>query len=484
MRVLGGSHFFVLFSVRIYQMKKKLLWIILSGILVVTLVTGILMMGREVSVTIDGKTTRVHTYALTVRQLLRQMGYTLSSADAVTPPATTWLTRVDSVTLDRARDISMWVGPAGTIMEFNSPVKTPRQLLELAGIEPAEEDLVKINGMFYGMDDEMPSDNSLVLQYLPAIPLSINHDGTNTVLRSAAATLGKALWVGGISVSGADALSLPFTTALVSAQEVTLTKATPITITVDGMSIKSLSSAASVGQALQASGITLQNLDYCVPSEEEPLPADGTIRVVRVREEVQVQQESIPYDVDYKSDSTMALDEKKVVTAGQYGTQITRAIIRYEDGVETSREVEETTTLVEPVNEVIAYGAQTSTNTIDTEYGPLTYYRSVSVFATSYSPCRSAPADGSSSCFSKTASGATVEKGVIGVTSAWYSYFQGSQIYVPGYGIGTVEDIGGGIPGKYWIDLGYSDSDWEQWSSWVTIYFLTPAPANVPGILP
>jgi 3D (Asp-Asp-Asp) domain-containing protein len=70
------------------------------------------------------------------------------------------------------------------------------------------------------------------------------------------------------------------------------------------------------------------------------------------------------------------------------------------------------------------------------------------------------------------------------VTRAWYNIFAGSQIYVPGYGIGTVEDIGGGIPGQYWIDLGYTDADWELWSQSVTIYFLAPAPANVPAVLP
>jgi len=47
-----------------------------------------------------------------------------------------------------------------------------------------------------------------------------------------------------------------------------------------------------------------------------------------------------------------------------------------------------------------------------------------------------------------------------------------------------VEDIGGGIAGEYWIDLGYSDSDWVNWSKTVTVYFLSPAPAGFSGSLP
>jgi 3D (Asp-Asp-Asp) domain-containing protein len=60
---------------------------------------------------------------------------------------------------------------------------------------------------------------------------------------------------------------------------------------------------------------------------------------------------------------------------------------------------------------------------------------------------------------------------------------QGQPVYIPGYGHATVEDVGGGIPGRFWIDLGYSDNDYEAWGDWVTVYFLTPVPQNVVYIL-
>ena len=49
--------------------------------------------------------------------------------------------------------------------------------------------------------------------------------------------------------------------------------------------------------------------------------------------------------------------------------------------------------------------------------------------------------------------------------------------------IGTIEDVGGGLPDRHWIDLGYSDDDWVGWGGWMTIYFLTPVPANIMWIL-
>ena len=49
---------------------------------------------------------------------------------------------------------------------------------------------------------------------------------------------------------------------------------------------------------------------------------------------------------------------------------------------------------------------------------------------------------------------------------------QGQAVYIPGYGYATIEDIGGGFPDKDWIDLGYTDANYQPWHHWVTIYFL------------
>ena len=130
--------------------------------------------------------------------------------------------------------------------------------------------------------------------------------------------------------------------------------------------------------------------------------------------------------------------------------------------------------------QIIGRGTKVVVQTMDTPQGPIEYWRSVNVYATSYSPCRS----GGDRCYPGTSSGLPVQQGVIGVTSSWYNLMVGQRIYVPGYGIGTIADIGGGIPGTYWIDLGYSDDDYVAWYSNVTIYFLTPVPDNIPWILP
>ena len=55
-------------------------------------------------------------------------------------------------------------------------------------------------------------------------------------------------------------------------------------------------------------------------------------------------------------------------------------------------------------------------------------------------------------------------------------------MYVTGYGFGVIGDVGGGISGTPWIDLGFDEESFktQAFVGWVTMYLLMPAPANVP----
>ena len=72
---------------------------------------------------------------------------------------------------------------------------------------------------------------------------------------------------------------------------------------------------------------------------------------------------------------------------------------------------------------------------------------------------------------------------MVGLRYNWYRSMQGQQLYIPGYGFGSVEDVCNGCVGQPWIDLGFSDNNYEAWHSWVTVYFLTPVPVNVVYVL-
>jgi len=166
-----------------------------------------------------------------------------------------------------------------------------------------------------------------------------------------------------------------------------------------------------------------------------------------------------------------------VIVPGQVGLVVTRTRVRLEDGKEVASFTEGPWKASDPQDGVLGRGTKVvvRTETIDGE--TIEYWRKVTVYATSYSP-RALGGD------NITASGMILTKGIIAVRTSWYSVMQFQPVYVPGYGRGIIADTGGGIDGRYWIDLGYDDSNYVGWHYWTTLYFLTPVPAYIPIVLP
>jgi 3D (Asp-Asp-Asp) domain-containing protein len=149
--------------------------------------------------------------------------------------------------------------------------------------------------------------------------------------------------------------------------------------------------------------------------------------------------------------------------------------VRYEDGREISRQTESETVVRPPKDRVMGYGTKVVVRTTTVDGVKIEYWRAVNLYATSYSPCRS----GADRCYTGTASGLPVKKGVVAVIRSWFNMMSGQQVYIPGYGSAVIADIGGGISGKPWIDLGWSDDDYQPMTGWVTVYFLTPVPPSI-----
>ena len=454
----------------------------LAGLVLILIGAGLLFLGltQKVPLDQDGNLQTLTTRALTVGQALEKAGVVLHPQDRLAPLAGTWLFNAPVIHIRRARTQTIRLEPSGKQVQVVTADNIPANWLALAGVPVYPGDQLSLDGQ--PIDPGTPLDNSgdHFLQFRQAVPVTIQVGDQSLRVYSSAASLGQALFEAGIYLQSGDQLSLPLDTPLQSPLSVTVQRAHLITIQVDGQTLHSATSAQNVGDALAEANVALQGQDYSQPAEGDPIPANGQIRVVRVREEVQLEQTTIPFETSYQPDPNTELDKRSVVTPGEYGLEVSRVRVRYEDGQEVSRTSDAQWVAKEPVDQVSGYGTKVVTSTLDTPQGQLEYWRAVTVYATSYSPCNS----GGSRCYPGTASGLAVQKGVIAVSSVWYSWMVGQRVYIPGYGTAVVADIGGGIPGKYWIDLGYSDADYVPWSQSVTMYFLTPVPKNIPWILP
>ena len=134
-----------------------------------------------------------------------------------------------------------------------------------------------------------------------------------------------------------------------------------------------------------------------------------------------------------------------------------RTRIRYEDGKEVSRTTEDKTVMREPQARIVKGGTQIVLAPLPVNGVPYDYWLVTEMYATVYSPC----ASGTGGCSYGTASGARAGQGIVAVDYSIYSYLAGMQVYIPGYGVATIGETGGGpiietafgVPRTKWIDL-------------------------------
>jgi 3D (Asp-Asp-Asp) domain-containing protein len=149
--------------------------------------------------------------------------------------------------------------------------------------------------------------------------------------------------------------------------------------------------------------------------------------------------------------------------------------------MQVSQKTESESIVRPPQDRIMGYGTKVVVRTAVVDGKTIQYYRKLTLLATSYSPCRS----GTSKCSYGTSSGLPVQHGTVAMVYSWYLAFGFDKLYIPGYGYATVGDVGGGPAGShYWVDLGFSDADYQPIYGNVTVYFLAPVPANLVTVLP
>jgi uncharacterized protein YabE (DUF348 family) len=426
---------------------------------------------KTVTLSVDGASHQITTYAVKVGDLLRSQSVSLSSQDQLVPSQDSWLKNGQTVSLVHA--IPVQVLADGEMTNLYSHDRTPSDLLAQAGVTLEPGDIILTNGQPVEPTQSLHLDiRSIPLQVVRAVAFTLTADGQSLTLTSAAPSLGSALWAAGYSLHAVDHLLPGVSSPLTSGISVSLTRASPVTIQTQFGDVSLLTAATTIGEALQAAHLAPQGLDYSTPSSAEIFPASGKIRLVRVSEQVLLEQSPIPFKKEYQPVSDLDLDSTSIVQAGEYGLSAERIRVRYEDGQEVSRQTDSQWVARQPQPRIIGYGTNIVMRTTTVDGVTIQYWREIKMYATSYHP---------SEVGDTTASGMPLTKGVAAVDTSVVPMF--TQMYVPGYGQVVAADIGGGVIGR-WIDLGYSDSDYVAWHSWVTVYLLWPPPDNIVWILP
>ncbi len=372
------------------------------------------------------------------------------------------------------------VRSTGGLPSVYSTELIPGNILQKAGIRLFPSDRIFIDGQQYEPAQPVLAADERVIQFIPASHVTVEQGNRTVDITSSASTLGQALWEAGYRFSSTDRITPPLDTPLGGDIRVSLSASRFVTVQDGEKAFQIFTSAGTVEQALEETGFALTALDTSEPTGDQPVPSGQPIKIFRNIEFLELQEKIIAFEKEQIYKEEMDQGESEIIQEGENGLEVTRERVFITNGEETDRRSEGSRTLKEPVKQIANVGTNPVEYSVDTGSQSLDYYRIEDVYVTSYSPCR----QGYDHCSTGTASGTPLAKGVIAVTPAWYKIFAGTQIYIPGYGIGTVADTGGGIPGKYWIDLGYGEEDFVNWHQTVTVYFLNPAPSFVPEVLP
>ena len=428
--------------------------------------------GRNVEVVVDGRPLALHTHARTSRAVLRELGIFPREQDALSPSAPIELVGSAATVELRTAHPVLIQAPSGTVWQA-SPDFQVENILDAAGVPLYPGDTVLVNGLSPRQLAVRPGEAPRLIQLQNGHPIELRIEGVFSTIFSAAPTLGEALWENGIRLYEGDAIRPAPESRLSGPLQAEISRSRPLQIDLAGGQLSTRSAAVTVGQALAETGIALLGLDYSLPDSNQPLPPNGQVRVVRVLEVIQVEQEPLPFTTTYQPVDSLEIDQRSVVQAGAYGVSARRIRVRLEDGSEVARAVEGEWIAQPPQDQITGYGTQIQVRSVATDDGGLEYWRAVQMWATSYSASRAGVSLNSPS-FGITASGKPLTKGLVAIDRSLIPF--GTRMYVPGYGFAEAADTGGGVKGR-WIDLGYDDDNYVPWSRYVTVYFLTPVPS-------
>lgn len=266
-----------------------------------------------------------------------------------------------------------------------------------------------------------------------------------------------------------DRISLPLDTKLRNGDVIVLNHTSPVQLTADGETLTLYTTGKTVAGALEDLNITVNPLDKVSPALDAEMPTDGSIKVVRVKKEVEEEMVPIAFDTVTQNDGNLLKGKQEVVQEGQEGTKVIRTELVYEDGALVAENLIDETVAAESVSKVVAIGTKAPVVTVlsasspnvdevtknGVNFGYKKILNNVTLTAYSAGPA-STGKDESHPQYGVTSSGTTVTEGrTIAVDKSVIPL--GWWVYIEGLGFRRAEDTGSAVKGNK-VDV-YFDSE-------------------------
>ncbi|NGZ78123.1 ubiquitin-like domain-containing protein [Saccharibacillus alkalitolerans] len=304
-------------------------------------------------------------------------------------------------------------------------------------------------------------EKSATVAITKAVPVSLSVNGTSKQMYTAEKTVAAALEGWNVDFSAHDKISVPLSSAVEAEGKIAITTAIPVTLKVGEDASTTYTTARTVESVLADKGIELGEHDKVYPGTTTPLTENMDVAVYRINKFTAEQEIKVPYETVKKEDSSLLKGKTKTIQAGVEGVTVQTIEKVYQNGEFVTKYVVDKKVKTEKRDEIIAVGTKEP------------------VVEKTFAPAAAAKTTSSGSSSSKGFEYKTV---LTGVSATAYSSQQpgigtrtatgttvtegrtiavdpnviplGWWVYIEGYGYRKAEDTGSAIKGKK-IDMYY-----------------------------
>ncbi len=357
----------------------------------------------------------------------------------------------------------VYIHDGETVTTFKTAKLTVGEALEEAEIIPGEFDIV----------DPAPDakiEEGMEIHITRAVPLTLIVDGVREELHTLSKTVEALLAEREIQLVGFDAVLPPAETEITPGMEVVVNHSKNITYTGDGKTEIVSTLTNTVGEMIAAMGLTLSEEDFTKPAMDTPLSDGLEVRLVRVTYKTVTDTESVGYQIEEKTTSSLTKGKTRIAQVGKNGIRKNTYSVLMHDKEEVKRELVSSEITRKPVNKIIEKGTaaaaapkpasvpSSGAGSVMTAKGEnFSYKKKITCTAyaydLTYESCGKYPGDPD---YGITASGMKAGPGVIAVDPSVIPL--GTRLYVEAvdgswtYGYCVAGDTGSGIYGNR-IDL-------------------------------
>ncbi|MEG0377349.1 MAG: G5 domain-containing protein, partial [Eubacterium sp.] len=191
---------------------------------------------------------------------------------------------------------------------------------------------------------------------------------TETVAAPLMGTLSEVLTEKGYPVEEGYTVSVALDKKVKDVDTITIKKNAEGQIIANGQTISFNSAEETVGDLLSANAIEVAEKDIVTPAKETPLTTEvKEVKVSRVEIKEEKGQKDLPFETEEKENAELEEGARNVTTPGVLGKADFVDKVTYQDGVETARENISTTTVLEPVKEVVEIGTKKAAAKVSAE---------------------------------------------------------------------------------------------------------------------